>query len=128
MRMIRLAIVEDNYVYLNALELYLSRVPDIEVVHITSSLHSISLLIATRPDVVIMDIDLGTDSGINGIQPIKEALPRTGVFMLTVFDDKEKMVQSMQAGASGYLLKLHSPKKIVEAIRSVHKGESIVSE
>ena len=92
--MIRLALVEDNRVYLNALETYLSKIHDIQLVHLASNLQSMPVLILAKPDVVIMDIDLGTDSGIKGIQLIKEALPHTGIFMLTVFDDEEKIIQS----------------------------------
>ena len=125
--MIRLAIVEDNCVYLNALETYLVKAHDIEIVYIAADLQLIPFLISAKPDVVIMDINLGADSGIRGIQLIKEALPGTGIFMLTVFDDEEKILQSVKAGASGYLLKKDSPKKIVEAIRSIYKGEGVIS-
>jgi DNA-binding NarL/FixJ family response regulator len=125
--MIRLAIVEDNRVYLHALEAYLAKVKEIELVHTAADLQSIAILISTKPDVVIMDIDLGADSGIRGVKLIKEALPATGIFMLTVFHDEEKIVQSIQAGASGYLLKKDSPKKIVEAIYNIHKGEGAMN-
>ncbi|MEO7487658.1 MAG: response regulator transcription factor [Ferruginibacter sp.] len=125
--MIRLAIIEDNRVYLNALEAYLNKIPDIELVHLAGNLQSMPLLIVVKPDVVIMDIDLGTESGIKGVQEIKKALPGTGIFMLTVFDDEEKIVQSIQAGAAGYLLKKDSPKKIVEAIRNIYKGEASIN-
>jgi DNA-binding NarL/FixJ family response regulator len=125
--MIRLALVEDNRVYLNALEAYLTKIHDIQLVHLASNLQSMPVLISAKPDVVIMDIDLGADSGIKGIQLIKEALPDTGIFMLTVFDDEEKIVQSIRAGASGYLLKKDSPKKIVEAIRNIYKGEGSIN-
>lgn len=125
--MIRLAIVEDNRVYLNALEAYLSKVADIELVYLTDNLQTMPLLILAKPDVVIMDIDLGEDSGINGVKKIKHALPGTGILMLTVFDDEEKIVQSIQAGAAGYLLKKDSPKKIVEAIRNIYKGEASIN-
>lgn len=125
--MIRLAIVEDNQVYLNALEAYLIKIPDIQLVHLAVNLASLAQLINEKPDVVIMDIDLGHDSGIKGVQQIKKALPDTGIFMLTVFDDEEKIVQSIQAGAAGYLLKKDSPKKIVEAIRNIYNGEASIN-
>ena len=125
--MIRLAILEDNRTYLNALEAYLNKIHDIELVYIAANLQSLSLLISAKPDVVIMDIDLGDDSGIEGVKLIKDVLPGTGIFMLTVFDAEEKIVQSIQAGASGYLLKKDSPKKIAEAIRTVYKGEAYIN-
>jgi DNA-binding NarL/FixJ family response regulator len=125
--MIRLAIVEDNRVYLQALRAYLAKIRDIELVHVAGDLQSMAALIATNPHVVIMDIDLGADSGITGVRLIKEALPGAGILMLTVFEDEEKIVQSIQAGASGYLLKKDSPKKIVEAIHDIYKGEGAIS-
>jgi len=125
--MIRLAIVEDSSVYINALKAYLSKDKDIEIVYIATNLQLIPLLISATPDVVIIDIDLGEDSGITCVQLIKEALPLVGIFMLTVFDDQEKIVQSIKAGALGYLLKKDSPKKIVEAIRNIYKGEGVIS-
>ena len=125
--MIRLAIVEDNHVYLNALEAYLSKEKDIETVYVATNLQLIPFLISAMPDIVIMDIDLGAESGITGVRLIKEALPNAGIFMLTVFDDQEKIVQSLKAGASGYLLKNDSPKKIVETIRNIYNGEGVIS-
>jgi DNA-binding NarL/FixJ family response regulator len=125
--MISVAIVEDNVVYLEALEDYFQNVPDIQLVHIANNLQSMQTLLDAKPDVVIMDIDLGKDSGIKGVRLIKEALPDTGILMLTVFDDEEKIVRSIQAGASGYLLKKDSPKKIVEAIQDIYKGGGAVS-
>lgn len=125
--MIRLAIVEDSSVYINALKAYLSKDKAIEIVYIATNLQLIPLLISATPDVVIIDIDLGEDSGITCVQLIKEALPLVGIFMLTVFDDQEKIVQSIKAGASGYLLKKDSPKKIVEAIHNIYKGEGVIS-
>lgn len=125
--MIRLAIVEDNLVYLDALEAYLINIPDIQIVHISNSLQDLPVLLDARPDVVIMDIDLGKDSGIKGVKLIKETLPDTGILMLTVFDDEEKIVRSIQAGASGYLLKKDAPKKIVEAIQDIYKGGGVIN-
>jgi DNA-binding NarL/FixJ family response regulator len=125
--MIRLAIVEDNHVYLNALEAYLSKEKDIEIVCVGANLQVIPFLISKKPDIVIMDIDLGAGSGITGVRSIKAALPNAGIFMLTVFDDQEKIVQSIKAGASGYLLKKDSPKKIVETIRNIYNGEGVIN-
>ena len=124
--MIRLAIVEDNLVYLQALKLYLAKAPDIQLVHSATNLQEIPVLTATRPDVVIMDIHPGGDSGIKGIRLIKKALPQTAILMLALFYDEEKIAQSIKAGASGYLLKKDSPKKIVEAIRHLFKSKGTI--
>jgi DNA-binding NarL/FixJ family response regulator len=74
-----------------------------------------------------MDIDLGSESGIEGVEKIGTTFPKAGIFMLTVFEDEEKIFQSIKAGALGYLLKKDSPDKIVQAIRNIYKGESVMN-
>ncbi len=125
--MIRLAIVEDNAAYRKALKTFISRETDIEIVYVNDSLADIAALIALVPDVIIMDIDLPKTSGIEGVQIIKQAIPDANIFMLTVFEDEEKIFQSIKAGALGYLLKKDSPDKIIDAIRSIYKGESVMN-
>ena len=58
---------------------------------------------------------------------LKENLPSANVFMLTVFEDEERIFDSVKAGALGYLLKKDAPEKIIEAVYAVHKGESIMN-
>ena len=126
--MIKLAIIEDNHAYRKALQLFISRVPDFEIVHIADRLGDIkSVVLRLRPDVVILDIDLPETSGIEGIRRIKEVYTDANILMLTVFEDEEKIFQSVKAGALGYLLKKDPPEKIIDAIRSIHQGESIMN-
>jgi DNA-binding NarL/FixJ family response regulator len=127
LQMIRLAIIEDNITYRTALELYIKTIGDIEMVYLDSSVKGMIGNPALKADVVIMDIDLGKESGIEGVQKIKQVFPETGIFMLTVFEDEEKIFQSIKAGALGYLLKKDSPAKIVEAVRNIYKGESVIN-
>lgn len=80
-----------------------------------------------RPDVVIMDIDLPEKSGIEGVRMIKEAKPETLVIMYTMFEDDEKLFNSLCAGANGYILKKTSPYKLFEAINEVMEGGAPMS-
>ena len=80
-----------------------------------------------RPDVVIMDIDLPEKSGIEGVRMIKEAKPETFVIMYTMFEDDEKLFNSLCAGANGYILKKTSPYKLFEAINEVMEGGAPMS-
>jgi len=80
-----------------------------------------------KPDVVLMDINLGGMSGIECVRLLKPMMPETQVVMLTVFEDTEKIFSALAAGASGYLLKRLSPVKLLEAIREVHEGGSPMS-
>lgn len=125
--MIRVAIIEDNPSYLKAMQTLIGNQPDMLLVHIANDLRNYELLLASEPDVVILDIDLPLLSGIEGAQLIKERMPEIGIFMLTVFEDEEKILKSIKAGAEGYLLKRDPPEKILEAIYAVYNGESILN-
>ena len=80
-----------------------------------------------KPDVVLMDINLPRKSGIDCVQELKAMLPETQILMLTVYEDAEKVFQSLQAGASGYLLKRTPPEELLEAIQEVMEGGSPMS-
>jgi DNA-binding NarL/FixJ family response regulator len=80
-----------------------------------------------KPDVVLMDINLGGMDGIECVRRLKTQMPEAQVLMLTVFEDTEKIFRALSAGASGYLLKRMSPKKLIEAIAEVRDGGSPMS-
>lgn len=80
-----------------------------------------------RPDVILMDINLGGMDGIECVRRLKAVMPGAQVLMLTVFADTEKIFRALAAGASGYLLKRLSPPKLLEAIREVQEGGSPMS-
>jgi DNA-binding NarL/FixJ family response regulator len=81
------------------------------------------------PGVMLMDIHLGSDmmSGIEGARRLKAIHPRMEILMLTVFDENEKIFDSLCAGASGYLLKNTPSTDIIAAVREVHAGGSPMS-
>ncbi|HEX5222048.1 MAG TPA: response regulator transcription factor [Verrucomicrobiae bacterium] len=80
-----------------------------------------------KPDVVLMDINLGGMDGIECVRQLKTLMPEAQVLMLTVFEDTDKIFRALAAGASGYLLKRLSPPKLLEAIREVRDGGSPMS-
>ena len=75
-----------------------------------------------RPDVVLMDIDMPGCSGIEGVRRVKAAAPQVHVVMLTVFEDNERVLEAIWAGADGYLLKKTPPARLLEAIAEVRSG------
>ncbi|MDB6027414.1 MAG: two component transcriptional regulator, LuxR family [Verrucomicrobiales bacterium] len=79
------------------------------------------------PDVVLMDINLPRMSGIDCVTRLKELKPELHVIMLTVYVDSEKIFQSLQAGASGYLIKQTPPAEILEAITDIQRGGAPMS-
>jgi DNA-binding NarL/FixJ family response regulator len=79
------------------------------------------------PDVVLMDINLPGISGIECVRGLKDRMPDLQIIMLTVFEDSERIFQSLEAGATGYLLKRTPPDQILSAIREVCNGGSPMS-
>ncbi len=77
---------------------------------------------SAKPDVILMDIDLPGMNGIEAVGLINQAHPGIVIIMQTVFNDNERIFQSITAGASGYLLKNTSPARILEAIREAATG------
>lgn len=78
------------------------------------------------PDVFLMDIRMPRMNGIDAIKSLRQANIATPVIILTTFDDHELVLQGLQAGAQGYLLKDVSLEALIAAIQSVHRGETII--
>ncbi len=79
------------------------------------------------PDIVLMDIDMPGISGIEAVLIIKERFPSVQILMQTIFEEDEKIYDSICAGASGYLLKNTSPAKLLEALNELHTGGAPMS-
>ena len=80
-----------------------------------------------KPDVLLMDINLPGMSGIECVRKLKAQMPKLQILMLTMYEDDEKVFQSLVAGASGYLVKRTSPAELLKAIAEVHGGASPMS-
>jgi DNA-binding NarL/FixJ family response regulator len=80
-----------------------------------------------KPDVLLMDINLPGMSGIDCVRKLKAQMPKVQILMLTMYEDDEKVFQSLVAGASGYLVKRTSPAELLKAIQEVHGGASPMS-
>jgi len=76
------------------------------------------------PDVILMDIEMPGINGIEAVAMIKEEFPGIKILMETIFDDDEKIFNSICAGAEGYILKHTSPAEIMEAIQEIYEGGS----
>ena len=80
-----------------------------------------------KPDVILMDINLGEMDGIECVRRLTALMPEALVLMLTVFEDTEQIFRALAAGANGYLLKRMAPKQLLEAIEDVCAGGSPMS-
>ena len=76
----------------------------------------------TKPDVVIMDIDMPGINGIEAVKVIRNNFPTVQILMFTVFDDDEKVFAAIKAGAGGYILKNADPQNLLHAISGVYNG------
>lgn len=79
------------------------------------------------PDIVLMDIDMPLINGIEGLKIIQSKKVKAKVLMQTVFEENEKIFESIRYGATGYILKSEPPIKILEAIRNVQAGGAIMT-
>lgn len=84
-------------------------------------------IVQDNPDVILMDIRLPRMNGIECVRKIKPLLPEAQIMMLTVYEDSDKIFDSLLAGASGYLLKRTPQAEIMAAIADVHRGNSPMS-
>lgn len=119
----RIVLFEDNAHLRESLKLYLEQEDDCSVVGDFGTCVQAGEIVARLcPDIVIMDIEMPGMSGIEGVRIIKEAHPDTQVVIYTVFEDEDKLFDSLCAGASGYLLKNASFAYLHEAIHALQQG------
>ena len=125
---IRVALVEDRAQDREKVLAALNSAPGFSCVAVCGSAEEARETIPRhKPDIVLMDIKLPGGSGIDCIRYLKEATPDTEIMMLTVFEDHERIFQSLGAGATGYLLKKTPRDKLLEAIRELRAGGAPMS-
>lgn len=125
---IRIAIVEDMAALREELAGLVSADPYMRCVGVaTNGSEALDRLPGCRPDVVLMDIGLPDLSGVECVRRLKPLLPDTGFMMLTIIEDHELVFASLQAGATGYLVKGSPWERLQEAIRELHAGGSPMS-
>lgn len=123
--MIRVTIFEDNRSLLEGLAAMIGGTSGFTCVGaFPNSNNVLKNIAAAKPDVVLMDIELPGINGIEAVKMIKEEFPEVKILMETIFDDDEKIFNSICAGAEGYILKHTSPAEIMEAIREIYEGGS----
>jgi two-component system, NarL family, response regulator DevR len=126
-RQIRVLLVDDHEVVRSGVRALLTATSDVVVVgEADSPARALREAQRVRPDVVVMDVRLADESGIDATRAIRAALPDVQVLMLTSFADDEALFAAVMAGASGYVLKQIRGDDLVRGIREVGAGRSLL--
>jgi DNA-binding NarL/FixJ family response regulator len=122
---IRLLLADDHAVVRNGLSQLLGQVEDLEVVGAAANgEEAVALSAEHAPDVVLMDLEMPVLSGSDATRQILAARPDTRVVVLTSFADRERILDALDAGAIGYLLKDAEPDELLRGIRAAARGEA----
>lgn len=123
----RILLVDDHAIVRLGLTTLLNDQPDMEVVgEASTTSEAVKAVEKLQPDVVLMDIRLPGEGGIDAAQQIAERSPKSKVVMLTSFADDELIVRAIRAGAVGYVLKQVGNEELIRAIQAAARGEALL--
>jgi DNA-binding NarL/FixJ family response regulator len=125
----RVLLVDDQVLFVESLRTVLeTRATDFEVVGVAlSGREGIRLVVEKQPDIILMDVRMPDMDGVEATKIIHEAYPDIHVLMLTTFDDDIYVVEALNHGAAGYLLKDIPPEELIVSLRAVCSGSIIIS-
>lgn len=124
---IKVLLADDQSILADGIKSVLSSCGDIEVVGIAQDgFEALELLETTSPDVVLMDIRMPNMNGVIATQEVKRRRPDVKVIILTTFDDSDYILNAINNGASGYLLKDTSSAALIDAIKNAYAGDTIL--
>ncbi len=124
---IRIMVVDDHPLVRQGVRSLLSNYPDLEIVgEADNGLSALRYAADLMPQVILLDIRMPGETGIDLVRRIRLSAPTAKVLMLTSFDDREYVTGALRAGAHGYVLKSISDETLVNAIRAVYSGERVL--
>jgi len=124
---ISIIIADDHTVVRTGTRQILEKEPDLKVVgEATNGAEAVELVKNLLPDIAIIDISMPVMDGIEATRQIKEINPATAILILSVYDNDEYVFGLLEAGAAGYLLKDASGQELINAVRAVNRGESVL--
>jgi NarL family two-component system response regulator LiaR len=127
-RTIRVLVVDDHRLVRKGLISLLRTVTEIEIVgEAENGEVAVERAIALRPDVVLLDLSMPVADGLTTIPALKKLHPAPGILVLTSFSEDERVFAAVRAGALGYVLKDCSPDELVDAIKTVSRGQPSLS-
>jgi DNA-binding NarL/FixJ family response regulator len=128
MEPIRVLIADDHPLFRDGVRTLLQSVPETEVVGDASTgEEAMTQAAALQPDVILMDLHMPDQNGIEATRAILRVSPHIGILVLTMFEEDDSVFAAMRAGARGYLLKGADQAEILRAIHAVSHGEAIFS-
>ena len=123
--MIRVLLAEDHTLVRQGLEQLLGAAPDIEIVGAAvDGEQAISLTAEYDPDVVLMDLEMPNLDGIRATEAIGDGGSQARIVILTSFSDRERILDALDAGAIGYMLKDADPEELLRGVRAAARGDS----
>jgi DNA-binding NarL/FixJ family response regulator len=126
--MIRVLIVDDQPLLRSAVASLLADETDIEVIgEAESGERAVELARELVPDVTVMDLRMPGIGGVEATRQIAESTPPSRVLVLTTFEEDQNVIAAFRAGAGGFIGKDADPDSIAEAVRTVHRGEALLS-
>ena len=125
---VKIALIEDHAGTLEALSQLIDGWPNLACVgrYLTAA-EAIDKAPDAEPEVVLVDLELGAESGVECIRQLKVRLPRASILVFSRHDEPDWLFPALQAGASGYLLKDSAPSALLDGILAAHRGEAPMS-
>jgi two-component system response regulator NreC len=121
---IRLLVVDDHAVLRSGLRVLLNAQPDMEVVgEASDGVEAVEAALRLRPNVVLMDVAMSGEGGLEATARIKQVAPDIKVLVLSMYDDESYLRRALEVGASGYALKRAADTDLLSAIRAVARDE-----
>lgn len=125
---LRVLLVDDHNLFRSGVKALLARQADFDVVgEAADGLEGLKRAAELRPDVVLLDLHMPGLAGCEVVKTLAEDLPEAAVLMLTVSEDADDLIDTLRAGARGYLLKNIDAEFLVDAIRRAARGEAVMS-
>ena len=127
---LRLVLVDDHEMVLHGLDAMLGHFPEeVEIVgQATTGAVALRMVAEERPDIVMCDIRIGRESGLDLCRQITTQHPETKVVLLTVYDDEHYLYQALRVGASGYILKRIDGQELIGHLRRISEGDTVVDQ
>ena len=125
---IRIVLADDHTILRNGIRAILDDEPGMEIVgEADDGRTAVNVACQLKPDIVIMDIAMPLLNGLEATRQIRRTCPGVKVIILTMHDNEEYVIQMLEAGAMGYILKDAAARELIQAIRTVNRGEAVLS-